>query len=47
LDGGYAVVLDQLEQLRSALLQEDVAHERTERVHIVTQRLMLRRKMYL
>ena len=36
-----------LEQLRSALLQQDVPHERTERMHIVTQRLMLRRKVYL
>ena len=36
--------LDQLEQLLAALLAQDLAHERTERVHVIAQRLVLGRE---
>src|SRR4029077_1320222 len=44
-DGGEAVQLHQLEQLRAALLAQNLAHERAERMHILAQRLVLGRKV--
>ena len=44
-DGGDAVQLHQLEQLLPALLAQDFAHERAERMHVLAQRLVLGRKV--
>ena len=44
-DGRGAIELDQLEQLLTALLEQDLAHQRAERVHILAQRLVLGRKV--
>ena len=38
-------LLDQLEQLLAALLAQDLAHQRAERVHVIAQRLVLGREM--
>src|SRR3982074_1860496 len=44
-DGGDAVELHQLEQLLPTLLAQNLAHERTERMHVLAQRLVLGRKV--
>src|SRR6185312_12934945 len=46
-DGGDAVELDQLEQRVAALFGQDLAHERSEGMHVVAQRLVLRGEMYV
>ena len=44
-DGGLAVELHQLEQLQSALLEQNLPDERAERVHVLAQGLVLRGKV--
>src|SRR6516225_994887 len=44
-DRGDAVELDQLEQLLTALLAQNVADQRTEHMHVIAQRLVLGRKV--
>ncbi len=46
-NGGHAILLDHLEQGSATLLPENFADERSEGVHVIAQRLVLGREMYV
>ena len=43
-DGADAILFDEVEERGAALLAQDVAHERAQGMHILTQRCVLRRE---
>ena len=44
-DGERSITFDELVQFDTALLAQHVAHQRTQHVHVITQRGVLRRKL--
>jgi hypothetical protein len=47
LDGGDAVLLNEVQELGAALLEQDFPDQRTERMHILAKRFVLRREIDL
>ncbi len=47
VDGGHAVLLHEIQELGATLLQQDLADQRAEGVHVLAQRFVLRREIDL